>query len=107
MASKKERSVRIRRARLADVPQIYACQEAAYQNYGSGGLNDQRLLTLQIEAFPEGQLVAVYRGRVVGYATSLIVLLDDDSPWYSYGEITGDGTFSTVGVAESLLANER
>ena len=46
MAPKKERSVRIRRARQADVPQIYACQEAAYQNYGSGGLCDQRLLTL-------------------------------------------------------------
>jgi GNAT superfamily N-acetyltransferase len=26
---------------------------------------------------------------------SLIVVLDDDSPWYSYGEITGDGTFGT------------
>ena len=95
MASKRERSVKIRRSRLSDVPQIYACQEAAYQNYGSGGLCDERLLTLQIEAFPEGQLVAVRRGRVVGYATSLIVRLDDESPWYSYGEITGDGTFST------------
>ncbi|MEO8184123.1 MAG: GNAT family N-acetyltransferase [Deltaproteobacteria bacterium] len=95
MPPKKERSVRIRRARPSDVAQIYACQEAAYQNYGSGGLCDERLLTLQIEAFPEGQLVAVYRGRVVGYAMSLIVLLDDDSPWYSYGEITGEGTFST------------
>jgi len=84
MPPKKERSVKIRRARLADVPQIYACQEAAYQNYGSGGLCDERLLTLQITAFPEGQLVAVSRGRVVGYAMSLIVVLDDDSPWYSY-----------------------
>ena len=71
MPPKKERSVRIRRSRLSDVPQIYACQEAAYQNYGSGGLCDERLLTLQIEAFPEGQLVAVYRGRVVGYAITL------------------------------------
>ena len=67
MAPKKERSVKIRRARLADIPAIYACQEAAYQNYGSGGLCDQRLLTLQIEAFPEGQLVAAqeeYRASV-------------------------------------------
>lgn len=103
MTPKKERSVRIRRARLADVPQLYACQEAAYQNYGVGGLCDQRLLTLQLEAFPEGQLVAVRRERIVGYATSLIVLLDDDSPWYSYGEITGDGTFSTHDPAGDTL----
>jgi hypothetical protein len=54
MASKKERNIRIRRARPADVPEIYACQAAAYENYGPGGLNDQRLLSLQIEAFPEG-----------------------------------------------------
>ena len=95
MASKRVRNVRIRRARLTDVPEIYACQEAAYQNYGPGGLNDQRLLGLQIETFPDGQLVAIHRERIVGYATSLIVVLDDESPWYSYGEITGDGTFST------------
>lgn len=99
----KERKFKIRRARVADVPQIYACQEAAYHEYGSGGLCDERLLTLQIEAFPEGQLVAVRRGRVVGYAMSLIVTLDDDSPWYSYGEITGDGTFSTHEPAGDTL----
>jgi predicted amidohydrolase/ribosomal protein S18 acetylase RimI-like enzyme len=103
MPPKKERVVKIRRARPTDVPQIYACQEAAYQNYGSGGLCDQRLLTLQIEAFPEGQLVALYRGRIVGYAMSLIVALDDDSPWYSYTEITGDGTFGTHDPAGDTL----
>lgn len=103
MPPKQERKIKIRRAQLADVPQIYACQEAAYQNYGSGALCDQRLLTLQIEAFPEGQLVAVSRGRVIGYAMSLIVVLDDDSPWYSYGEITGDGTFNTHDPAGDTL----
>jgi predicted amidohydrolase/ribosomal protein S18 acetylase RimI-like enzyme len=70
-------------------------QAAAYQGFGPDGLCDQRLLLLQIQAFPEGQLVAVSGGRVVGYAMSLIVTLDDEAPWYSYGEITGEGTFST------------
>ena len=64
MASNKERKVRIRRARLEDVPQIFACQEAAYQNYGVGGLCDQRLLTLQIEAFPEGDYLKFAIGRI-------------------------------------------
>lgn len=91
----KRRSVRVRRARLDDVPAIWACQRAAYPQFGEGGLCDERLLALQIEAFPEGQLVALLGGEVVGYATSLIVQLDDDSPWYSYDEITGSGTFST------------
>src|SRR5690606_38131924 len=34
-------------------------------------------------------------GAIAGYATSLIVQLDDDAHWYTYEEITGGGTFST------------
>jgi predicted amidohydrolase/GNAT superfamily N-acetyltransferase len=88
-------SVRVRRARLEDIPAIYACQKAAYATFPPSGLCDERQLQLQLEAFPEGQFVAVHRHQIVGYATSLIVQLDDDSPWYSYAEITGNGSFST------------
>ena len=45
--------------------------------------------------FPEGQFLAEANGDVIGYATSLIVQLDDDAHWYTYEEITGGGTFST------------
>ena len=47
------------------------------------------------QALADGQLVATLGDEIVGYATSLIVQLDDESPWYSYNEITGGGTFST------------
>jgi GNAT superfamily N-acetyltransferase len=50
---------------------------------------------MQMKAFPEGQLVAILDGRVAGYATSLIVQMDEESPWYSYAEITGNGSFSS------------
>jgi hypothetical protein len=50
---------------------------------------------MQYAAFPEGQYLAEADGQVVGYATSLIVQLDDDAHWYTYEEITGGGTFST------------
>ncbi len=89
------RRVRVRRARPDDVPAIWACQRAAYPQFAESGLCDERLLAMQVEAFPEGQLVAFLGDDVVGYATSLIVQLDDESPWYSYNEITGSGTFST------------
>ncbi len=95
--------VKVRRARLDDVPTIYACQAAAYANYGPAGLCDERLLRMQIEAFPEGQLVALLGREVVGYAMALIVNLDEESPWYSYAEITGDGTFSTHDPAGDSL----
>lgn len=88
-------AVRVRRARVADVPGIYACQAAAYGTDSPAVLCDERLLRMQIETFPAGQLVAVLGKEIVGYATSLIIRMDDESPWYSYAEITGDGTFST------------
>jgi len=89
------KGVRVRRARPEDVAALWACQRAAYPQFPESGLCDQRLLGLQIEAFPEGQLVAELGDDIVGYATALIVQIDDESPWYSYNEITGSGTFST------------
>ena len=86
---------RVRRARAEDVPGIYACQAAAYGAFSESGLCDERQLALQQAAFPEGQLVAVLDGEIVGYAASLIVTIDEESPWFSYAEITGNGTFSS------------
>lgn len=88
---------------MTDVPAIYACQVAAYANFPPTGLCDERILRLQIETFPEGQLVAVYGSEIIGYAMSLIVQLDDDSSWFSYEEITGGGTFSTHDPAGDSL----
>ncbi|MCB9558488.1 MAG: GNAT family N-acetyltransferase [Deltaproteobacteria bacterium] len=78
-----------------DIPAIVACQVAAYPNFDNEYLCDERLYASQLAIFPEGQVLAEIDGVVVGYATSLIVQLDDDSPWYSYSEITGVGTFTT------------
>lgn len=87
--------VKVRRARPEDVPAIWACQRAAYPQFPETGLCDERLLAMEVETFADGQLVATLGDEIVGYATSLIVQLDDESPWYSYNEITGGGTFST------------
>lgn len=89
------RSLRIRTWQSEDIPAIVACQRAAYPDYPPDGLCEARHYQLQWTAFPQGQCLAEIDGRVVGYATALIVQLDDDSPWYSYAEITGVGTFST------------
>jgi predicted amidohydrolase/ribosomal protein S18 acetylase RimI-like enzyme len=87
--------VRVRRAKAADIPGIYACQDAAYAAFSASALCDERQLALQQSMFPEGQLVAVLGKQIVGYAASLIVTLDEESPWFSYSEITGNGTFSS------------
>ena len=90
-----KRKFRLRRARLTDLEGIYACQAAAYPTLPESGLCDRRQLEMQLRTFPEGQIVVIHDKAVVGYAMSLIVQIDDDSPWYSYGEITGNGTFRT------------
>lgn len=85
----------IRRWKETDIPSIVQVQEQAYPNFPRKDLCDQRNYEYQFSAFPEGQILAEIDGKVVGYATSLIVQIDDSSPWYSYAEITGLGTFST------------
>lgn len=87
--------VKVRRWKKSDIPALVECQNAAYPNIAKESLGDQRKLQMQLEAFPDGQFLAECDGKVVGYCTSLILQLDDDSPWYSYDEITGVGTFST------------
>lgn len=86
--------VRVRRWTEDDIKGVLACQRAAYRDFPAENLCTRRDYKLQLAAFPDGQLVAEIDGRIVGYATSLIVQLDD-AYWYSYSEITGSGTFST------------
>lgn len=92
---KRPRKPRVRRWTPEDIPGVVACHRAAYPDYSSDVHYDERLYTMQFEAFPEGQHVAVLDHRVVGYATSLIVQLDDDSQRYTYDEITGAATFNS------------
>ena len=87
--------VTVRNATEADIPRIIEVARAAYANWPSTSLANARNYSMQIQAFPTGQYVAVSGDKVVGYTTSLIVQIDDDSPWFSYAEITGYGSFST------------
>jgi predicted amidohydrolase/GNAT superfamily N-acetyltransferase len=80
---------------MEDIPDVVACHRAAYPEYAENAYYTERFYEMQFAAFPEGQFLAEADGVVVGYATSLIVQLDDDAHWYTYEEITGGGTFST------------
>lgn len=86
--------VKVRVAKIEDIPGIVAVARAAYSDWPSANIATEREYNLQLSTFPAGQLVAVAGKRIVGYATSLIVQLDDESPWFNHTEITGYGTFS-------------
>ena len=100
---RKPSAVRIRRIRPGDLPAVFEVQRAAYTGFAAHRLCTERNFAMQLEAFPEGQLVARIGDRIVGYAMSLIVHMDDDSPWYSYNEVTGAGSFSTHDPAGDTL----
>ncbi len=93
--AKKKMKVRVRRWKKEDLANIAECYKAAYPEYKASAGSDIRHYELELKAFPEGQMLAEIDGRVVGYATSLIVQLEEDSSKYSYAEITGAHTFNT------------
>lgn len=99
----KKKAISVRNATLEDVPAILEVAKKAYPHWSELQRANERNYQMQISAFPEGQFVAVADGRVVGYCSSLIVYLDDDSPWYAHGEITGFGSFSTHNYSGNTL----
>jgi len=84
--------LRVRAARLEDIAAIRALQRATAPYAAPWTL---RQLEHQIHAFPEGQLVAVSDGQVIGAASSLIVKWDDYGVEHTWKSITGDGLFAT------------
>lgn len=87
-----QKKPKLRRWREGDIDALVEVHKAAYQDYSSH--YDTRSFELQQAAFPEGQLLVEVGGRIVGYATSIIVQLDPNHT-YSYDEITGGGSYST------------
>ncbi len=92
---KRQAKPKVRAWTLKDIPGLIACHRAAYPEYPESAFYTSRFYEMQYAAFPEGQLLAEADGEIIGYATSLIVQLDDDAHTYAYEEITGGGTFST------------
>jgi predicted amidohydrolase/GNAT superfamily N-acetyltransferase len=83
-----------RKWRREDIPEIIACSRATYHDYPEEYIYTERLYAMQFAAFPQGQFVAVFDKKIIGYATSMIVSIDDEF-WYDVDELTGAGTFST------------
>ena len=92
--SKPKTRITTRRWRREDIPEIIACSRATYHDYSEEYIYTERQYEMQLSAFPQGQFVAVLGEKIIGYATSMIVNIDDEF-WYDVDELTGAGTFST------------
>ncbi len=89
-----QKKITTRRWRREDIPQIIECSRATYHDYPEEFIYTERLYEMQFSAFPQGQIVAVCDKKIIGYATCMIVSIDDEF-WYDVDELTGAGTFST------------
>lgn len=83
--------IKIRHTRPEDIEPLIALQKKSYPPEMASWSKVK--FEHQLEVFPQGQIVAELDGRLVGCASSLIVLWDDWCDQHSWKEITGAGTF--------------
>lgn len=96
------KTVELRNLQLEDYKQLKSSMIEAYPNMENSYWKEEQIESL-LEIFPEGQLVIVVDGVVVGSALSLIVkesLVDKNS---DYKTITGNYTFSTHTTEGEIL----
>jgi ribosomal protein S18 acetylase RimI-like enzyme len=88
----RSRRIIVRHTRAADIPRLIELQRRTYATIPPWS---EDKFENQLRVFPQGQIVAELEGRVVGSASSLIVLWDQWPIEHSWRAITGGGTFDT------------
>ena len=88
----KKPSLIIRQAKLEDIPQIREISNKVYAN--QGGYKEEQLFG-HINHFPDGQFVAEYEGKIIGYCASIIVHEERALNVHTWRQITGNGYCST------------
>lgn len=82
----------IRQAKVEDISKI---KELALKVYKEPGHYTEDQLLGHINHFPQGQFVAEYNEKIIGYCASIIVSEDKALKPHSWREITGNGYCST------------
>jgi Acetyltransferase (GNAT) family. len=90
----------VRTARLEDFAAIRALQRFAHPDVAGWSLKQ---FESHRQAFPEGQIVALADGVVVGAASCLVVQWDDYALAHTWKTITADGFFTTHDTAGRTL----
>ncbi len=75
-----------------DFDEIRKLQRRIYTNIDPWELES---LESHIKVFPEGQFVVEADGKIVGTASSLVILWEEYDPYHTWFEITGNGRFTT------------
>lgn len=92
--SQQIKTVELRNLQLEDYKELKSSMIKAYPELENSHWNEDQIEEL-LQIFPEGQLVIVVDGKVVGSALSLILKEDLVDKNHDYKSITGNYTFST------------
>lgn len=88
--------VKIRTAVYKDIPRIIELQKTSFPYMAQEGMIwKEKSLKNHLRIFPEGQFCAVYKGKIIGSCSSLIVKLVPQYKEHTWSEICGGGTFNT------------
>jgi GNAT superfamily N-acetyltransferase len=85
-------ALRVRATRISDYAAIRALMRESAAPVPPWSL---RQLESQVHAFPEGQMVAVSEGQVVGAAAALVVDWEQYESGHTWRGITGEGLFTS------------
>ena len=85
-------TLNVRNTRPEDIDALVRLQTLVYPSIDAW---DRDRVAHQIEVFPEGQFVAFYGNRLVGCASSLVILWDEWAEEHTWDQITASGTFDT------------
>ena len=92
--------IQVRATTAADIDSLIQLQTQVYPSIEPWRRDH---LMQQLEMFPQGQLVAIADGKIVGCASSLVILWDEWADEHSWKEITAAGTFNTHNTAGFTL----
>lgn len=79
---------------INDYEDLKQAMISSYQNMPDSYWRETQIQTL-VDKFPEGQIVVKVNGEIAGCALSLLIDEETYESQHTYGEITGDYTFST------------
>ena len=96
------KSVELRNLQVEDYKQLKNSMIEAYPEMANSYWKEEQIEKL-LQIFPEGQIVIVVDGKVVGSALSLIVDEDLVDKNHDYKKITGNYTFSTHNPSSEIL----
>lgn len=100
--SPEPKKIEVRNLTVGDYMGLRDSMQEAYKNWHGSVWTEDHIKQL-LEIFPEGQIIVLFNGKVVGVALSIIVNYDSFGDDHTYQQITGDYTFSTHTYSGDVL----